>query len=173
MSGQIHKTTIHTGSIEALEAVWGTLVTNAAAAASTAWPSANLGIFVPFKLSGSYTVNFVFWCNGATVGNGTACVAVYDTAASPARLLTCSATTTAGASIVQKVDITPVALSAGQYYMAISLSSATDTLLRWSTAQARYAAMSGCAQQASVGTLPNPATLATIPVFGIGNGPTI
>jgi hypothetical protein len=142
---------------------------------SGVWPSANRAIYAPFRIWAPYLVQRVFWANGATVGNGTADCGVYTPGG--ARLFSAGPTTTAEANIVQSVAITPFLLVPGPYYMALSLSSASDTILS-KVPIARNLIMMGYAQQGSVATLPATFTLASlaagyVPLFGITSSTVI
>lgn len=171
---RFHKPVISTFSPEAQGSSFSAQAS--AAPASAVWPSAALAIHVPFVISAPYLVRTVWWANGATVANGTAACGVY--ARTGALLLSCAATATSGASAAQKVALgAAVLLYPGSYYMALALSSASDTILRMAPSAAKLQSM-GLAQQAAASTLPDPFTQAAItqtyfPLFGIANATVI
>lgn len=147
--------------------------------ASGAYPAANRGLFIPFRITTPYLVKRAWTYNGTTMaGTNTVDIGVYTAGVTPTRLFSSGPITITGTSVIQSYDLTGVAellrwLQPGLYYLAISLSSASDHLFRVALA-ALFMAGFGCAQQASIGTLPATATLAAVasayvPMFGISN----
>ena len=143
-----------------------------------AWPSGNLGIWVPIAIAAPYLVTRFWWANGATA-NSSVDVGVYIANGNGAeRLASTGPTNQVGASRIQSVALgTSIVLSPGPHYLAMSCNNTTGTFYRMGQAALFYK-MYGLANQASVGTLPSSATLATasqayMPLFGIANAVTI
>lgn len=139
---------------------------------STTWPSANLGIFVPIVLPAPYLVKKVWWANGAAVAGNVDC-GIYSNGG--ALLASAGSTAQSGTSTVQSVTLgTAILLTPGQYYLALSASSATAAFLASTTGAAYKQQRGGMAQQAAALALPASFTLATltndfIPVYGISS----
>lgn len=155
-------------SIECQRGGAGARYVSAASSASTAWGTANIGLWVPVIVPTPYTARFAWWENGATA-NGTVDVGLYDEAFN--RLISCTPQTQSGTSAIQSFDITDTTILPGRYYIALSSSSATATFLCQTAAPAAKLASIGCFMQTAVATLPNPAvpvlcTHTLIPEFG-------
>ncbi len=138
------------------------------AGASTAWPSANRAMFVPFWLPGPFVLASLFSYNGATA-TGNIDIGVYGVDGS----LIASKGTTAqsGTSTLQILTITAKVLLPGRYYMAISASSTSTTFVSRTPATNLTVRM-GLLQAASQVPLATGPTLATaasavLPIFGI------
>jgi hypothetical protein len=144
---------------------------------SVAHPSANLSIFVPFRLLAPMPVVQVWWMQGATAA-GNVDVGVYTP---DGRLLLSGgsvAQSVAGINTFGKVTLgTPILLLPGAYYLALACSSATATFYHLPGLIAGVASwkMLGCAQVASNMPLADNVTLGTfvgggtprVPYFGI------
>lgn len=148
-----------------MQALGGTMMANAA---STAYPSANLAIYVPFYLLTPAIVANVFWYNGATASNN-ADFGIY--AYDGTRLLSTGSTALSGTSALQIVDITNVQLGAGQYFMAIAMNGTAGTLFASAMGNTGLTALCGVYQQATAFALPATATFSDptfdfIPIFG-------
>lgn len=117
-----------------------------------AWPAANRGIYLPLRLPVTEIVTAVTYdCNSTT---GASDLAIYD-GITLARLQSRGATTNAVGTNTWTLT-TPEVIRAGWlYYLGMSCSSATPTILRFGTAVIALRVV-GAAQQASVGTLPDP-----------------
>ncbi len=158
-------------------AMQGAIIVGAttAAGASAVWPSANLAIYIPFRLSSPYLVKRFWWANGTAVA-GTVDCGVYT--ADGTLLVNTTATTQSGTSTIQTVTPTAFLLPPGSYYMALDASSGSAQFNRTAYSVELGKAM-GLAQQAvGSGTLPATATFATIaqayqPLFGIANATVI
>lgn len=155
--------TISPWSVESIGIALAATNTPTAPAAAN-WPSANLGIYVPFELPNAVTVTSGFYYSNATTGNID--IGVYNGAGT--RLV--SAGSTAGATGWVNVTLTSTLLQPGRYYMAFA-RSATASTFRVAAATPIDAAM-GVKQQASALALPGTATFADaatgyIPVFGL------
>jgi len=121
---------------------------------TTAWPSANLGQYLPFTINQVQTIYYIRCQNGGAVA-GTIDVGIYD--ADGNRIVTMGATTMAGTSAVQDFNIPDTVLQPGVYYMAMSMSdTATARVRGWPMTAGANTSASGCLQQASVATLPSP-----------------
>lgn len=148
--------------------------------AATVWPSANLGIFLPFKLKGEFLVTKLYWLNGGTAA-GNVDIGIYQAqpqAGTAALVVSTGATAQSGVSALQKVTLgTAKLLSPGAYYLGLSASLGTatfqDLVLDVSTMR-----MVGCGQMAAAHPLPNTVTFAAItaaywPMMGLSNAGTL
>lgn len=136
---------------------------------SQVWPSANLALFIPFYVSRRTTITQIFCLNGATVA-GNLDVGIYTQDGT--RIVSSGSTAQAGANAIQALSITATQLSAGVYYMAMSMSSATATIFRTTLFNNTATRSIGVAQMASALPLPATATFAsatfgTIPLFAL------
>jgi len=141
------------------------------ALASTAWGTANLGIFVPFELPMAYPVKNLFWMNGG-VQSGNIDVGVYNDDLSRV----CSTGSVAAGTIAVLQFAAPTAdvvLTPGNYYWGVSMSSTTGTIFCQTTGTAAHNREMGLFQMASAGPpLPAAATItaagqARVPVLGM------
>lgn len=148
-----------TSSIVNCEAGWLALANAQAMSASTAWGTANLGIYIPVILDVPVRVYKMSVANGATAGGNTD-VGIYDEKGT--RLVSIGPTAQAGTSAIQTFDITDTFLMPGTYHLGLANTTTTGTYLcaAFSVVRGR---MSGCRQQTGLtsGTLPNPAVFAT------------
>jgi hypothetical protein len=126
--------------------------------ASNNWPAANQAIYIPLSLPWSYTINRLFWINGATVG-GNASLAVLDSAG--VRLGTTGSVVTAGASTVQYTSLgSPLTLAAGRYFLGLSFSGTTTVAWLTTGVDTQFGRMMGLYQQATAHPIPTSATFA-------------
>lgn len=137
--------------------------------ASGTWPSANRGIFIPFRTTAPITVRQLFVYNGATAA-GNIDMGIYDAVGT--RLVSIGPTAQSGTSVLQIFDITDTQIGVGMFYLALVCSLGTATVMRSSLTPAGFTQAMGIMQQASVGTLPANATFAAsaftiIPVCGL------
>ncbi len=95
------------------------------AAASAAWPSANLAIFVPFQLAVPVTVYKMATGSGATAA-GNFDIGIYDAAGN--RLVS-SGTTAKGASTEHIIDVTDTVIGPGTYYLAMSADGTNNYIM--------------------------------------------
>lgn len=132
----------------------GTFQASKATFSAGAWPSANLAIALPITVNVQVTVYQIYWENGATV-SGNIDVAIYDQNWN--RKVSAGSTAQSGVSTAQAVDIADTTLSAGVYFMAMSVDNTTATVKRASGYNALIFQSLGVQQQAlgSV-TLPDP-----------------
>lgn len=124
--------TIHTASPEAL-GPWvstGDLASTTKNIVSiTATGGANSSLAVPFVVNSPFTINRVGWCNAVTI-SGNIDVGVYTAAG--VKVFSIGSTAQSGGSAMQSVAVSQT-LTPGQYYMAISFSSATATIIGCNT----------------------------------------
>jgi len=140
--------------------------------ASSAWPSANRGIFVPFNLRAPFLVQRLFWLNGTSVAGNVDC-GIYMTTnpGNCTRLVSTGSTAQSGGTAIQAVNITPLLLQPGGYYMALSVSTTSATIrTRGSNVVACQAA--GIVQAPSMVPLTTNPTLEApvsnyLPLFGL------
>lgn len=152
------------------ELAWLNGLAGASNLATRSWPSASLGIYIPFALPFPYPVARVFICNGATVTkNFDIGVYTFD----GGRIFSTGATAQSGASAIQYVSLaSQVLLTPGSYYMAVTMSGTNGTAIATNSGSVISMRMSGCLQQASITTLPATATFAAVanafwPLFGL------
>lgn len=128
------------------------------APASATWPSANRAILCPIYIDSYGTVVKLWTANGATA-SGNFDIGLYDE--SFARLVSIGATAQSGTAAIQAFDITDTPVRPGRYYLGISSSAATGTLVRVSPALGYLRAV-GMVQMASAHPLPSTVTPATV-----------
>lgn len=137
--------------------------------ASTAYPAANLALYIPFCIAAPMNVRAVYWGNGTTVG-GNIDVGIYNEDATKVVSL---GSTARGAvsSTVTTTGLTDTIVGAGRYYMGFLLDS-TANMQAFAPAAGLCESMGILEQAVGGATLPSPATFAVttrayIPVFGI------
>ncbi len=152
--------TIHTYSQEAIgnsiAACAGTAFT---ATASAAYPTANLALFIPFKVFKRITAVQMFVYNGATV-SGNIDVGIYDK--NGVRLISAGSTAQAGTNALQAFNITDTPFGPGTFYLAVALDNTTGTLFRGTLVVNIQPGTLGMAQMATAFALPATATFAQI-----------
>lgn len=144
-------------SVQCGDSILGQL--SSTSTSSTAWPTANMAFYIPFQLAGPILVRKLWWHNGTTVGTNNLDAGIYDEEFN--RLASTGGTLSAGASALQEVDITDLYLPRGRYYLALACNGTTATVNAAGTSGG-VMSITGCAQQASAYTLPNPAVPATV-----------
>ena len=164
-NGLVYGSTIDAGYSPAYDAVRDFF----SAPASAVWPSADLGIAVPYLLNGRILIKRLWIANGATVGNGQSDVAIYDRSFN--RLIAATAATTAGTGTLQYFDVTDTWVGPGLIYIASVMQSGTDTALRLAANSISYLRRAGVVQMAAARPMPAtfvPATVTTtyVPVAG-------
>lgn len=127
--------------------------------AQTAWPSANLAIYVPFFLSKPITFSTMFWMNGSTVA-GNVDVGVY--AEDGTRIVSKGSTAAAGTTTLQVVTVTTTTIGPGLFYLALACSSTSELVYKTIIGQVLRTKFTGMAQQATALPLPATATFATV-----------
>ena len=125
--------------------------------ASTAWPSGNLAMYLPFVIPFNYVVQRAFWINGASTANNMD-IGIYSSDGT--KLWASGSTAQSGANVVQYVSVSPeVLLRPGEYFIALA-ASGTSTLFMANAFTAIAGRMIGMYQQASAFALPATATFA-------------
>lgn len=125
-------------------------------AASTAWPSANLAIFVPFVLRVPTTV-YKIVVGGGSLAAGNFDVGIYD---QNGNRLVSSGAQAKSASVEHVVNITDTPLGPGRYYMAMA-ADGTNNYVMYSVSAASRGKLGGVLQAASSYVLPATVTFAT------------
>jgi hypothetical protein len=125
--------------------------TNSGPPASGAWPSANLGIAIPFVVDQPTTFDRVIIFNGSTV-SGNVDVGIYS--ADYALIVSSGAVVQASANNLQSINITDTTLQRGAYLLAMSCSSATATNVRSVAGVVHYQHAWGMSHMASAHPLP-------------------
>lgn len=123
--------------------------------ASTAWPTANKAIYVPFILHRPQTLYQVGWWNGTAAQAGTREVGIY--LPDGTKVISGSATA-ATSDFLQTVDVTDTIVQPGLYFMGMS-DSGTATVWAYAPAAPLAAAM-GVLTQVTASPLPATATMA-------------
>jgi hypothetical protein len=148
------------------------------AAASAVYPTANLAIFVPVRLSQPRTYVKAWWLNGATAA-GNVDVGIYTLSGTTlTRVVASTAEAQAGVSAMQvAAAFTTTTIGPGVYYLAISCTLGTATFWR-SVASVISLRTMGCFQAATSSPLPATATAAVItnaylPIFGFSELATV
>ncbi len=155
-------------------AIFNSVITAGGGAAL--WPSANLALYFPFRLSAPYVMRTMWWANGTAVA-GSVDAGIYGRDGT--KLYSTGLTAQAGTSTVQSVSLaTPLCLQPDMYYMAMNSSAGSATFNR--TAYGVEQSKSGGFAQQAVGavTLPATASMAAIatayqPLFGIASATVI
>lgn len=135
---------------------------------SGTWPAANRAIYIPVGIERSVVVDRMGVYNGSAVA-GTVDIGVYSQFG--VKIVSTGATTQAGTSAVQVIDVTNTTLAPGTYYLALLLSSASGTTIRTTLNSLVLTACSCAQEEVGSGTLPSTATFATmansyLPIFG-------
>lgn len=138
--------------------------------ASTTWPAANRGYFVPFELPSPRYVTQIAWVNGGTA-SGNVDAGIYDLSGN--RLASGGGTAQTGTNAIQAVDITDLYLDPGVYYMALSMDGTAGTITRNTAPNNTIQTTThGLRQVATVYPLPSTVTLANpttvlVPFMGV------
>jgi len=129
--------------------------------ASTAWPSANLAIFVPVRITNTVTAYKLVTGAGVTAA-GNFDVGIYDGAG---HLLIASGATAKGNSTEHIIDIADTQLGPGLYYMAMSADGTNNysghTPSGATTIPLQKARLYGTLEMAAAYPLPATATFAS------------
>lgn len=144
-------------------------------ATSTAWGTANLGLYFPVTIQAPVVFTHACIANGATA-SGNVDIGLYDDAWN--RLTSTGSTAQSGTATVQVIDITDILVPPGRYYLALAMSSATATTQATPSGTAMLGASMGWAQEASALPLPSTATPARFaqtfaPWFGFARRATL
>lgn len=126
-----------------------------------AWPSANRAYYVPWRVKADCSVlSLSYYCNTRTSGNHD--LGLYDAAGN--RVGSSGATAIVAAAVNTWTPAAPIGVSAGDLlYVAMMVTSTNPTILCTTAsvgATGDAYRMSGVLQEATGGTLPNPATFA-------------
>jgi hypothetical protein len=148
----------------------GSCIGTLATPASAAWPSANLGIAIPFRVTTPIKFSNAFWHNGTTVSASYHIdVGIYS--ADGTKLGSIGSTAQGTASIIQTVALT-TEIAPGQFYMAMSCDNASATFWKSTGITLNVCRALGMGQMSSALALPAAFTFAAmgyayIPVFGL------
>ncbi len=130
--------------------------------ASTAWPSANLAIYVPFYLTSPFTIQQLFWLNGAAV-SGNVDMGVFDRRGT--KLVSTGSTLQAGTTSMQSVTLgTPLTLGVGLFFLGMAVDNIAAAIFGVPAGNIGFTVAVGVYQQATAFPLPARATFAT-PTF--------
>jgi hypothetical protein len=127
---------------------------NTTGTASTAWPAANLAIFVPILVPFPVTVYKMTAGAGGTAG-GNFDLGIYDTAGN--RLVSSGASART-ASVEHVLNTTDVVIGPGLYYLAMA-ADGTNTWMCWASS-VQLTRLCGVMNMATAYTLPATATYA-------------
>jgi hypothetical protein len=128
-----------------------------AAPASTAWPLANLAIYVPIRVAQPCTVYKLAAGAGATAA-GNFDIGLYD---SEGNRLVSSGATAKGSSAEHVIDVTDTRIGPGTYYIAVAADSTDNYILHTTNVTAAHGKLMGMFEQTTAYTLPSSATFAT------------
>lgn len=127
--------------------------------ASTAWPSANLAIFVPIRVASPCTV-YKLAIGAGTTAAGNFDVGLYDSAGNK---LVSSGATAKGASVEHILDVTDTRIGPGLYYLAMSADGTNNymgiTPTGSSPVPLQKARLYGTLEMATAYTLPTTAAM--------------
>lgn len=159
-------------STEHAQSMGLTIRSGCATAPASAASPANRAYYIPFVVYKPFTVKQMWTFNGATA-SGNLDVGVYDS--NGTRLVSNGAAAQSGTSTLQVFNITDITIQAGQYYMAVSNSSATATYFRYSMTVTQQ---TGMLIQDTAHPLPATATFAAaittvIPIIGLTGSTTL
>lgn len=162
----LHVTTLDDNNVSDMLLLGGTT----GYAASTAWPSNNLALYVPIYPVSYFTVARFLVANGSNA-TGNVDVGLYDENGS--LLLSTGSTARSGTQVAQYINVTNRTFPAGRYYLALVGSSTTGTYGVWASfTSAIVARCAGLMQEALGGTtLPSsmtPAAYAQTALFAYG-----
>ncbi len=167
-------------SLEYLAQIRGTIfsVTEGVPIASATWLGADVALYMPFIVRKEFVVKQFRLANGGTLA-GNVDLGIYDSTAEglPQTLQDSTGSTAhAGANDVQLFNVSNIALSAGLYYMAAALSSASATVVSAVidlhtnfTTLDRPHSLDGVFEEASA--LPLPATATPVVMSGLRQAP--
>lgn len=135
----------------------------------TAWPSANLAIYVPLRVPKAILVRKLWFASGST-GTGNVDMALYDAAG--VAVVTATNAAKVASATEQVFDVTDTPIGPGLYYIGLASDSGTDTFACLAVGAPVYAAM-GLRSEASAYPLPStatwsvPQTLTFFPAMGL------
>lgn len=164
--------TIHTFSENSLsDAI--RFATSGTQSNSTAWPTANMALYIPFTLNQTITVQKFFTANGTATGNNVD-IGLY--AQDGTRLVSAGSTAQSGTSTIQYYSVTPLTIGPGAYYLALAVNGASSTFVAHTAGSSRNFKAVGVYEQTSAFALPATATFATttrtfVPLIGLSTLP--
>lgn len=144
---------------------------NPTAPVSTAWPSANLAIFIPFCLGSPVTVCKLA-AGAGTTATGNFDVGIYDSAGNK---IVSSGATAKGSSVEHIIDIADTRIGPGVYYLAMSADGTNNYVMVTPSGSSpvplQKTRLYGVLNMATAYTLPGSATFAAasnvpFPVIG-------
>lgn len=146
--------------------------------ASAVWTTTRRVIYTPINMPSAFTAEGFMWWNGTAVSGNVDCGLFSSVDGLPAdKLASTGSTAQSGTSSWQfTAAASPVALPAGQYFLALMLDNTTGRIFRWAiTTFGSYLRLTGaCMETMGAGsTLPSTATPATfgstnaLPIFGM------
>jgi hypothetical protein len=132
---------------------------NQTAAASVAWPTANMAIFVPMRIASPVMVYKMVVGAGATAA-GNFDVGIYDR---NGNRRVSSGSTAKGSSVEHVLDVADTWLGPGLYYLAMSANGTNNYIMLTPTGTApvplQKARLYGTLEAASAFALPDPVTM--------------
>ncbi len=158
--------------------IWDVLA--GTAPSSGAWPTANLAVYIPFRLAKQFVVSQVGWVNGSAAPSGNVDIGVYDY--SNARLAHLGSTAASGSASTLQLAALSVMLPPGYYYMSMALDNTTlNNITRWSMGSTTNPVLEALQlqQEASAFALPatatpaNPSGTVAVPYFGLFGQATV
>jgi hypothetical protein len=129
-------------------------------ASATAYPTANLAIYVPIRVRYPVTIRKL-WVPSGTTGTGNFDLGLYNAAGT--RLVSTGSQAKGTSAVEQVIDVTDTPIAAGLYYLAICADSGTDTY---------YGAVMAAPLPAAVGVLTQDVGSVTLPAtasWGVAN----
>lgn len=148
-----------------------TIVASLMSTVSGGWPTNNLAIYYPFRLTSWATAyQLLFWVGSTSSGNID--VGIYDSQYN--RIVAAGSTAmSATVNTVQEINITDTVLAPGDYLLAGACSTTAGTVFRQSPNDELVLSSTVVYEQASALPLPDPAvpvvsTAGTVPVVAIG-----
>jgi hypothetical protein len=157
-------------SISSHDMIRGSFLVGVSGGGSTAYPAANLALYVPFWLEAPATVFETYVETGTLTTSNATEIGVYDTAGT--RLFTTATTVATASDTVNSSGMTDFSLDAGSYYLAFACDG-TRNFFASGAALGIYQAF-GCLEQTGLtgASLPSTATFAVytrayLPIFGL------
>lgn len=161
----------HTGTLSSHDHIRTSFLLGTTAAASAAYPAANLAIYVPTWIEHPMVVYETWVETGTLTTSNTIQIGLYDTAGNKV-FSTADQTITTASDTVNSSGLTDVLVPAGSYYLAFACSG-TRNFLATALAAGIYQSI-GCLEQTGLtgSTLPTTATFAVytrayLPLFGL------
>lgn len=124
--------------------------------ASTAFPSANLAVFVPIRIPQQKTVYKLVVGAGSTAA-GNFDVGIYDAGGNK---LVSSGATAKGASVEHVIDITDTVIGPGLYYLALAADGTNNYIAALTSVSAQFSRLAGVVQADTSYPLPATVTFA-------------